>query len=78
MAIVINRPNGIAIFQLKASMSAIRLEMKGMKHSRGSVRKHWALSLGLPARTKGQDVLDAMQVMVDEIVAKGDLGISQV
>lgn len=78
MTIIIDRPNGISLFQLMAAMSAIKLEKLGLKHSRGSVRKHWALHCGLGANAKHDVVLAAMQKKVDELKQAGDLGIKQV
>lgn len=34
-AIVISHPAGIALFQMKAQLSACRLELRGLRHSSG-------------------------------------------
>ena len=76
--IVIDRPNGIALFQYKAQRSAIKLEKIGLKHSRGSVRKHVALMLGLKATAKCDVVIEALDVKIKELEALGDLGIREI
>lgn len=77
--IVIDKPNGISLFNIKTAMSAIRLEAMGMKHSSGrSVRKHWAEQLGLGARAKADVVLAEMQKKCDELIGAGNLGIREV
>lgn len=49
--------DGIAIFQLLAVRGALRLEKLGMKSSGGSIRKGWALRLGLKANAKHDEVI---------------------
>lgn len=69
-AVVINTPEGIRLYQLAAARGAIRLEKVGLKHSSGrSVRKHWALHLGLKANAKADVVLAKIQDEIDKIQA---------
>lgn len=52
-------------FQLLQWKHAIRMEARGMKHSSGrSVRKHACEALGLPPRTKHDEVV----ARIDEIL----------
>lgn len=56
------------LFQLLAARGAIKLESLGMKHSSGrSVRKHWAVAMGLKSNAKHADVLAAIQTRLDEM-----------
>lgn len=50
--IVASGPVGTRIFQLLAVKSALNLEKIGLRHSRGSVRKAWALHYGLKPSAK--------------------------
>lgn len=61
----------VSMFQLIAVKSAIKLEMLGMTHSGGSVRKRWAIHLGLKPTTKGDAVIAVIQAKIDEAHAKG-------
>ena len=47
----------IAIFQLLAVKGALRLESLGMKSRGGSIRKGWALHLGLKPSAKHAEVI---------------------
>lgn len=76
MTIAIDRPNGISLFQLITVKSALKLEKLGMKHSRGSVRKMWALHFGLKASAKIDEVIARVEQEIETIKAKGDLGIT--
>lgn len=77
MSIIIDRPNGIDLFQLKVVRSALKLQALGMKHSRMNVRKVWAVHLGLKPNAKCEVVIAAIDKKIAEVEAKGDLGISQ-
>lgn len=61
---------GVTIFQLLAAKSAIGLEAKGLKHSRGSVRKTYALQFGMSPRAKHADVQARIQQEIDKINAE--------
>lgn len=67
MSIIFDTPNGILAFHLIAAKHAIRLEELGMKHRKGSARKHWAILLGLPERAPHAEVVDAIQARIDAI-----------
>ena len=47
----------IAIFQLLAVKGALKLEMAGLKSRGGSIRKGWALRLGLKPGAKHAEVI---------------------
>lgn len=67
---------GVTVFQLLAAKSAIKLEKIGLKHSRGSVRKAWALHLGLKPRASHDDVIAAIEKKLEEVRAtlkEGDI-----
>lgn len=49
--------DGIAVFQLLAVRGALKLEKLGMKSRGGSIRKGWALRLGLKANAKHDEVI---------------------
>lgn len=49
--------------QARAAIGAIKLEKLGMKHSRGSVRKHWAVKLGLKPTAKADAVIAAINAI---------------
>lgn len=78
MTIVIDRPNGITLFQLNAVRLAIKLEKLKFKHSGGSVRKRWALHFGLKSNAKHDVVIARIEEECAKIEAKGDLGIREV
>lgn len=48
---------GVNIFQLLAVRGALRLEKVGLRSRGGSIRKGWALRLGLPARATHDEVI---------------------
>lgn len=60
---------GVEVFQLLAAKSAIGLEKLGMKHSRGSVRKSWAIHLGLKQNAKHDVVIAAIEKKLEEVRA---------
>ena len=62
----------VNLFQLIAVKSAIKLEALGMKHSSGrSVRKMWAVHLGLKPSAKADEVIAAIQSKIDAAHSKG-------
>lgn len=63
---VINTPDGIRAFQLLQWKYAIKLESKGIKVARRSVRAHACRHLGLPPRSKPDNVI----ARIDEILAE--------
>ena len=61
---------GVTVFQLLAVKGAIKLEKLGMKHSSGkSIRKMWALQLGLKANAKHDEVIAAIEKKLEEVRA---------
>jgi hypothetical protein len=70
--------NQIRYFQLAAAKGAIKLEAIGMRHSSGrSIRKMYAIELGLKPRAPAAEVISAIQTEMDNIlnelsVVKGD------
>ena len=75
---IINRPNGIHLFQLLALRGAMNLESKGMRHSSGPLRPRWAATFGLKPRDKHEKYIAAIEAAIKEIEAKGDLGIKAI
>lgn len=76
---IIDRPNGIQIFQLRAVIGAIRLESHGMRHSSGkSVKAMWARQLGMKRTAKHAEVIAKLEEKIKEIEAQGDLGIREI
>ena len=62
----------VNLFQLIAVKSAIKLESLGMRHSSGkSVRKMWAVQMGLKPTAKAEVVIAAIQAKIDEAHSKG-------
>jgi hypothetical protein len=72
-AIVIDTPSGIEVFQLLRLKGALRLEMKGLKNSRGSVYAYIKRTYGL--RGNKQKVYDAFVKLCEEKTGVKDLGI---
>lgn len=63
--------NGVTVFQLLAVKGALRLESIGLKHSSGrSLRKFWALQMGLKANAKVEQVLEAIEKKLAEVRAQ--------
>jgi hypothetical protein len=54
------------LFSLLAAKSAIKLEKLGLKHSRGSVRQHWARHLGLNTRARPDQVIAAIEAEIQK------------
>ena len=55
----------IAIFQLLAVKGALKLEKLGMKSRGGSIRKGWALRLGLKPGAKHDEVIAEIERRVE-------------
>jgi hypothetical protein len=69
--LVIDTPEGIAMFQYTRCMYALKLEAKGMKMSRsGSILKYVQQNYGIKARTKA-GAYEEMQARLDEWKAAG-------
>lgn len=61
------------VYQLIAVKSALKLEKLGMRHSKlGSIRKPWALKLGLKANAKIDDVIAAVEKRLEEVSKAAD------
>ena len=70
-SIIINDPTGITYARLASMKSAVRLESKGMKMSRGlNVTAMARKELGLKARAPHQQVIEAIQKRMDELLAQ--------
>lgn len=55
---IFNTPNSIRIFQLRAAIAAIKLEAKGLRHSkRLNVKASWARHYNLSPRAKPEEVI---------------------
>jgi hypothetical protein len=67
-AMIFDKLSDIRYMRLASVIAAIRLESKGLKHSKGSVRKRWALHLGMGARAKHQDVIDRLRAEMDDLL----------
>ena len=64
---------GANLFQLHAVRGALKLEKLGMRHSKvGSIRKGWALRLGLKANAKYDEVIAAINQRIKEIEDRGN------
>lgn len=56
-AIIVTGADDIARVQLIAVRGALRLEARGMKSRGGSIRKGWAVRLGLKPTAKHDEVI---------------------
>ncbi len=65
MATVITDPNGIKLFQMKSQLSALGLEMKGLKSRGGSICAHIKRTYGITARKKA-DVYRLFKEMIEK------------
>jgi hypothetical protein len=63
---IIDTPEGIAFFRLCQMQSAIKLEMKGLRHSRGSVYALAKREYNLQGNR--QSVVDQLQDMIDAAI----------
>lgn len=62
--------NRIHMVQLLSVKAAIKLEMHGLRHSRGSVSAMWAKKYGLSPRTSKAKVLKRIQEEIDRYEVK--------
>lgn len=66
---VLTEPWQIECARLASAKAAIKLEEYGMRHSRlGSLRKRWALHLGLKPNAKHQEVVDEIQKQINHLM----------
>lgn len=56
--------------QLAAAKQAIKLEQKGLKHSRLNVRRVWAIHLGLKPSAKHEVVIAEIEKRMEELLAQ--------
>lgn len=63
---VFSTPEAINRFQLAAVKSALKLEKVGLKSRGGSIRKGWAIKLGMKQNAKIDDVIAKVQELLDE------------
>lgn len=69
-ATVIGTPNGIEFFRLCQLRGALKMEARGMYHSRlGKIRKPVALEMGLKVNTKIEQVIEAVQAKINTAMA---------
>lgn len=67
-AIVCDTPESIYHYRLCALKGALKLEAKGLRHSKlGSVRKIVCKELGLKPSTKAPKVLESLEAKIKEI-----------
>ena len=65
---VITGARQIEAFRLTAARGAIRLEKLGMRHSSGkSMRKAWAVHLGLKPTATAEQVIEAIDGLLFEL-----------
>lgn len=70
-ATVIDTNDGLTYVHCAQMKGAINLERVGLKHSSGrSVRKHAAKLMGLKQNAPHQEVIDALQAKMDELLEK--------
>lgn len=65
MSIILNTPEQIRRAQLCAVRGALKLEALGMKSRGGSIRKGWAIRLGLKPSTKHADLIAHITTLLD-------------
>lgn len=65
MTTIIATPEGIARFQLATVRGALKLEAAGMKSRGGSLRKPWAVRLGLKPSTSHADLIAHITALLD-------------
>jgi NAD-dependent oxidoreductase involved in siderophore biosynthesis len=58
--IVLDTPNQIMLFHLRAAFHAIRLEQKGIRFRR-SVKAHWARRYGMPVKSTPEAVMQRIE-----------------
>ena len=65
MSTVISTPEGIARLQLIAVRGALKLEAAGMKSRGGSLRKPWAVRLGLKPSTPRAALIAHLTTLIE-------------
>lgn len=64
----LNTPWKIRVYQYRVIISALQLEQKGMRHSKGSIRARWAEKLGLKVRDTREKYIAALEKLIaDEV-----------
>ncbi len=65
-AIVLDTPEAIDFFQLCQLRGCLKMEARGMRHSRmGKIRKPVAVMLGMKPNTKIEDVIAELQKRIE-------------
>ena len=72
MATILDKPEQISLFQMMSQRSALGLELKGLRFSRGSVYAMCKRTYGL--KGSKQKVYDQMCALVDAAKAKREQG----
>jgi hypothetical protein len=62
---ILTTPEQLSRFQLCAVRGALKLEALGMKSRGGSIRKGWAIRLGLKPSTKHADLIAHITMLLD-------------
>ena len=68
MSLAATTPNQIQYFILASAKARVKLESKGLKSRGGSIRKLMATRLGLKSTTKYEDVIEAIQLRMEELL----------
>jgi len=71
MSISISTPEGIARLQLISVRGALKLEALGMKSRGGSLRKPWAVRLGLKPSTSREALIAHLTALIEADHAAG-------
>lgn len=64
---VLTDPNAIRRYQLRVVISAIKLETKGIKVNRRSVRVMWAKRFGLSSRVRPEVIIARLEEEIREL-----------
>jgi len=68
-SVILDTTDGINFFRLCQLRGALKMEARGMMHSRmGKIRKPVALSLGMKANTKIEEVIAEVQKRIDNAI----------
>lgn len=67
---IIATGTGVEVFQLLSVRAALRLEKAGMKHRGGSLRKGWAVRLGLKPSSTIDKVIETIEQKVKNLKPK--------
>ena len=77
---IVTGPDGSGpggLFQMLVVKGALRSEKLGMKRRGGSIRKGWALRMGLKANASYDEVIAAIDARLAEIKEHGDYKVEQ-